>query len=100
MLDEAMGSIVRWALTFLAGWFVQRGIWSQADATQYVTAGSVALVTLGWSLWQKYAARVKLVMALSAHLPMSEETLEKRIEAGGVPSTTTPKDVVPIPAGV
>lgn len=97
MLLDALGSIVRWVLAFGAGWLVQHGIWTQANATIYVTAFAAALIALGWSLWQKYRSRVKLLAVLNLVRGLSEQRVENRLQAKtiAVPPVSTPKNVIP-----
>lgn len=95
LVVEALGSIVRWALTFGGAYLVKVGIWSQADATTYVAGAAMALIALGWSIYQKYGARLKLVTALASPVQISEAQVEHKIAIGATPSVTTPKDVTP-----
>ena len=95
LAQEALGSIIRWVLTFLAGWFVQHGIWTANDAEKYVAGAALAILALSWSLWAKYKSRLKLVTALGSRAAMSEHEVEYKIAAGHSASTTTPKDAVP-----
>ncbi len=54
MLQAALGSILRWGLALLAGHLVKAGVWTSADAQVYVAAGALALISLGWSLFEKW----------------------------------------------
>lgn len=87
LLLEALGSIVRWLLAFGAGYLVSHGVWTQAAADQYITAASaaaaMALVSLGWSLWQKYSTHLKVLTALSMPAGSSVEQLKSRITQKG-----------------
>jgi len=87
LLQQALGSIVRWALAFLAGYLVSHGVWTPGAAESYVnaaaTAIAMAVVSLGWSLWQKYRARLRLLTALDMPAGTSEAKVEDRIKAGG-----------------
>ncbi len=98
MLQEALMSILRWGLTLLAGWFVSHGVWTLSQSASYVAAASVAILTLGWSLWQKYGARVKLLVALSGG-PTTERAVEAHIESGAVTPTvkTDPATIPGVP---
>ena len=93
MLQEALGSIIRWALMFVAGWLVQHGIWSASNAQTYVAGAAVAILTLGWSLWQKYQARIKLLAAMASAVPTTEAGLEQRLAMQSIvsPSVMTAK---------
>ena len=97
LVQEALASVLRWGLALAAGWLVQHGIWTQAAATMYVAAAALALVSLGWSVWQKYVARSKLMTALIMPAGRTENDVARKIASGiGVPSVTTAKDVVPL----
>jgi hypothetical protein len=56
LVQAALGSILRWLLALGAGYLIKAGIWNASDAQTYVAAGTVAGLTLGWSLWQKWKA--------------------------------------------
>lgn len=43
---------VRHVMTFGGGYFVERGLATDADV-QTAIAGVVAIIGLGWSIWQK-----------------------------------------------
>jgi hypothetical protein len=94
---NALQAIFRWALTLAAGYFIKAGIWDATEAESYVAAGAVALVTLGWSLWQKYHAA--LYQAIAQMLPHKSTLAEvKAVAASGVslPSAFTAATVVPV----
>lgn len=78
----ALGSVFRAGLMFLAGWLVQRGVWTGAEAETYVTAAAIALVTLAWSIWNKYKGRIRLLTALDAPPGTSEKHVDALIESG------------------
>jgi hypothetical protein len=84
LLAQALGAIVRWLLAFVSGWLVQRGIWTEADATQYVAAAAIAIVALGWSLWQKYKSRIHFRAALEMPAGTTEAKVAERVKLGGV----------------
>lgn len=56
LITAALGSIIRWGLALGAGYLVRAGVWAEADAKTYVFAASMAVLSLGWSLWQKWKA--------------------------------------------
>lgn len=95
MLQEALGSIIRSGLMIFAGYLVTSGIWTPEAATTYVAGATVAILTLAWSVWQKYKSRIKLVTALASNQSMSEEKLEARIANVGAASVTTDKSAIP-----
>lgn len=56
MLPEVVGSTIRTLLATLAGGLVTNG-YLDADSLNMLAGGVVALVTLGWSIWQKKKAK-------------------------------------------
>lgn len=78
VLAAALGAILRWALAFLAGYLVNAGVWKPDEAETYVAAAVLGLLGLGWSLFQKYKARIKFLAALNAPAGTSEATLDTR----------------------
>jgi hypothetical protein len=98
IVQEAAGAIVRAALFILAGYLVKAGIWTEDEAARYVGAAALFVLTLGWSLWQKYKSRTKLVTALASPVPMTENQAAAKVSHGTTPSTLTPKDEIPTPA--
>lgn len=93
---EALGAILRWLLTLGAGYLVKAGIWTGSAAETYVAAAAMGLLTLGWSLWQKYKTRSRLLTALWMPHGTTEAQLDVHIGGGGqTPSVTTPADTVP-----
>lgn len=75
MLTAALGSIIRWGLSLLVPYLVSAGIWTADEATAYVTGLSLALLSLLWSLWQKYRSRLKFLEALDAPAETPERWL-------------------------
>lgn len=82
LLASALGSIVRAMLIFCAGWLVNHGIWTQADAETYAAAASLAIVSVGWSIFQKYKSRVSFLTALQAPQNTSEATVKRWVDSG------------------
>ncbi len=67
LAQQAIGSIIRFALAWASGYLVREGIWSADEAGIYVEALAAALafgaVSLAWSLWQKWRAQQAKIMA-------------------------------------
>ena len=99
LLSEALASVVRSVLKIGAGILVSKGVWSQGDATTYVSAAALALVGLGWSYWTTYAQRQKLLVALTVRPGTTEQEITQRVATGvGIPPISTPANVVPTAA--
>jgi hypothetical protein len=82
LLLEALGSIMRWLLAGAAGWLVQHGIWTQAQSQTYVMAAALAVLSLGWSLWQKYKSRIHFLTALELPAGSDEGAVKAKIANG------------------
>lgn len=95
LLQEALGSIVRAGLQIVAGYVVAVGIWTPEDASKYVAAGALAVVALGWSLYQKYASRGTLLSALASPKALTENKAKQLSGLSSAPSITTAKHVTP-----
>lgn len=96
VLAAALGSIVRAGLAILAGYLVRAGIWTGSEATSYVMTGSLAVLAIGWSLWEKYRSRVQFLTALQMKSGTTENDVKAHIAAGAVtPSVLTPPDTAP-----
>jgi membrane protein DedA with SNARE-associated domain len=70
---EIVGSIVRWALTLGAGYFVRQHALTDAQAdyavshlTEHIVIALVTMAPLVWSLVQKRLAELKLKAAIAA----------------------------------
>lgn len=90
ILLSALGSILRWLFAIGAGYFVQKGIWTDADAVAYVSAAALGLLSLGWSLYNKYRGRIKFLTALDMPQGATEADVKAKVDAGlGAPITGT-----------
>lgn len=94
--SAALGSILRWLLALGSGWLVTKGIWTEAEATTYITAAALGILSLGWSLWQKYKSRKTVLTALMMPQGKTEDDVTDFIKQGNVtPAITTPSDTAP-----
>lgn len=64
ILQAALGSILRHFLTMGAAMLITRGIWTTEDASTYVAAAAMAILGLGWALYQKWRAHQAILTAL------------------------------------
>ncbi len=96
IVSSALGAIIRWALSGAAVWFVDHGIWTAGEASSYVLAASLASLSLGWALWNKYKGRIAFLTALAMTPGTTEADVKDHIKTGmPTPSVSTPVDVVP-----
>ncbi len=97
LLKEALESVARSLLKVIAGYLVARNVWSNEQAASYIAPAAVALVGLGWSLWQTYKSRRKLVTALAMPEGSTENDVKTIIKDPRIdtPPVSTPKDQAP-----
>lgn len=96
-VEEALSAILRWAFTFVAGYLVEHGIWTAADAKTYVAGAALAVLGLAWSLWSKYKSRIKFLTALMMEPGSTENDVNNAVSSETKnPSVMTPKDVAPV----
>lgn len=94
--QEAVGSILRWALALGAGYLVKAGIWTGSNAETYVMAASLAILSLAWSQRKNWTNRVKLLVALMMPKGSTEQQVVDHISDGlPVPTVTTPPTTIP-----
>ena len=98
ILQSALGSVLRWLLALGAGYLVKAGIWTNSNAETYVAAGAMALLAIGWSLWQKYHSRIKFLTALTMPVGATENDVTAQVKSGdALPAVNTPANSVPQP---
>lgn len=107
LLQAALVSIVRHFISLGAGILVARGIWTSADADQYVVAAAAFLVSVGWSQVATYvtsrwkASAVAVTNKLTG--PNAEDItiadIDAVIKKGDAAPASTRSDVVPVMTG-
>lgn len=96
LASAAIGSILRWALAIGAGYLVNANIWTGEEAGIYVTSATMALLSLGLSLWQKYRGRIKLLTALELAGATEHEVIALAALPTPSPPVSTPANQVPV----
>lgn len=97
LVSEGLKAILRWALTVAGTWFIAKGVLTPEQSDAIIAGAATVILSLAWVLWQKYRDRLKLVTALSVPDAITERQVEARVKIGEAPSTTTPKDTIPVP---
>jgi len=93
-LEKLLGAVVRTAIVWLSAKF---GASLSDDEVVKLTAEIVPVVlVLGWSFYQKFRERQKLLTAQSMGKGVTEHEVEAEIRAGNAPAVATPKDMVPV----
>lgn len=95
VLQSALSGIIRFCLAYLTGYLVRAGVWHATDAETYVTAATLALLTLGWSLWEKHHDRLKFLVALMLPHGSTENDVNAKVAIGHLPSVLTAKNEIP-----
>jgi hypothetical protein len=98
LLQQALGSIVRFSLAGVFGYLVTKGIWTETEAAEYLGAAVLAILTIGWAIYQKYGSRLKLVTAMAMTEPATEKQIETTIKhrPDELPPVMLPKTSKPI----
>ncbi len=95
LLRSALFSIARWALAIVAGWFVRKGIVTDANATEYVAAGAMALVSLAWSIWKNRQHLIEKMTALALPRGSTPRDLKMVMASGCTADPSTGPDQAP-----
>lgn len=98
MLNKVLISAVRGGLQLAAGYLVTKGVWSQDQSSEIVSGLAVAIVTVVWSVYEKYKSQ-QLLVTMGAAAGVSENQAKAMVDnpAISTPTVTTPKDQVPVP---
>lgn len=83
LLKQFLGALLRHALTGAAGYFVAKGILTPDQSSAMLAALVAAVLGVGWSLWQKYVGRLRLVSALDLPAGTSEARVKNFAGVGG-----------------
>lgn len=96
-ISQIVGAIVRALIMWVAGYLAAQGVTVSDDQVmQAVKWLTPLVVTLAWSIWQKFHGRQKLLVALASPRPMSESEVERKVaDPGPNPSVLTPKTEIP-----
>lgn len=97
-IQQVIGSLVRAGVAALAGYLAARGVVVSDDqAMQAVAWLTPLVVTLAWSIWQKFHGRQKLLVAAASPKVMTEHEVEATVADPAVktPSVLTPKTEIP-----
>lgn len=77
LLLEFLGAIIRFALTGVGVWLVNKGVITSEQSGRFIDAATVGMalmvVSLAWSVLAKYRSRLKLLGALYGPFGGSEE---------------------------
>src|SRR4029077_13061941 len=95
-MRDIAGGVARSLLAGAFGLLVAARPLSSSDSTRYAEAAAPILVSVGWSAYQKFTARQKLVTALGTTQRISENELNEQIKDGASAPVNTPETHVPV----
>lgn len=87
LTKKIVGTLVRSLLTLAAGYLIQHGLLPEGGSTEFVEAGVLLVLSVGWSIWQKYRGLLMIQAAKISPPSASMETV-KAIALSGQVSTT------------
>jgi len=90
--------LVRLALTGLSGWLVAHHVITQSQTSELVYGVTIALISVGWTIWTKYHDRLKLLTALTLPPGSTVDQVKQIVSAGNAPAASTPNSVPPTAA--
>jgi hypothetical protein len=99
LLQSALGAIIRWALTFGAGYLVSKGIWTQEESAVYVTAAVTGVLTLLWAVWKRYRDERLVNTALAMPGGATRTEAHEVIAAGAAPPASVKANHIPFLEG-
>ena len=93
-VQQILGVIIRTSIVWLAGKFGAEI--SESEATKLAAQIVPIVVVVGWSIYQKYRGRLKLLTAAAAPFALTEHEVEAMVDdrLTSNPSVTTPKNEV------
>lgn len=98
-IQQIIGAIIRALVVWLGGYlYAKAGIQLTEEQTGQIVAYLAPMLgVIVWSLYSKFIGRQKLLTALGATKPMTEQDVEQRVKdpASPTPSVLTPKTEVP-----
>lgn len=95
LLMDFLKSVLRYALIPVFAWMVERGIISPDQAETYLIAFVMFLIVTGWSLYDKWWKRKKLLTAQAMPGPVSEAQVERVAQMPSAPPASLKKDETP-----
>ena len=97
---DALKSILIWLLTFGSGWLVSHGVWTSANATVYVSAAAMGILSLGWAQRNVIMNHLKILVALMPGIHTMDAVNAHIADKLPTPALLTPTDTAPgVPIG-
>lgn len=89
--------IIRAAVLWIAGWVAAHGgpQFTDSEIGKVVAEATPVVLVIIWSIYQKFHARQKLMVAQASGKPVSENHVDVMVSSGQAPSVLTEAHVVP-----
>lgn len=85
LLKSVIASLIRHALTGIAGWFTYKGLLTADQTEGLIVAAITGAVAIIWALWNKYKIGEKIAVALALPSGATSEQLDKAVEVKDEP---------------
>lgn len=95
LVTKLVTGLVRHLLTGVAGWLISNGILNQGDVDQLLAGLGLALITIAWSVWNKYGSHLSVLTALASPQGTTLAQLKESVDSGKTPPVTTSATSVP-----
>ncbi len=95
LIQQFLGAVIRWLLTFIGTWMVEHGILTADEMPSMVMGFSLLLVTLGWSLYQKWKSKREAFTLGALKQGATLQDAKESIKQGCAASAMTGVDEAP-----
>lgn len=96
---EAIKAVLRWLFTFVAGYFVAKGVWTDEQAVLIVGAAATGAITLGLAIWNQYFKQKLINTSLALPQGSTQEMAQVAIKQGVAPPANIDADKAPFLKG-
>jgi hypothetical protein len=96
LVIRIVAGLLRAALGGASAYLINRGIATDDQIGELVAGIAVALVTAGWTAWDKIITARQKNTALAAAPGTTMAQVDASVKAGTFAAATTPKDEVPV----
>lgn len=97
IFESILGGLLRYLLAGVISWLITNGIANEEQVTQLLAGITGALILLGWMVWNKVRAHVKVLTALAVPKGTTVEDLHILMSKGVKVPASTPNDAIPVP---
>jgi hypothetical protein len=96
LTQKILGGLVRTALAGVTGWLINKGIINSGDVATLISGITVGLITVAWTVYQKYGSHLQLLTALASPAGTTVAQVKAAVASGAAPVAVTPDTSVPV----